>query len=92
MGLVARSDAAWEWLRANVTAKFVKTALQEIVAGRVDRFEVTGLRALNFILHGSLGGGGSSSLLTDAQGKTHGQALLRVVVDVPDEVLGGLDA
>lgn len=92
VGLVARSGAAWEWMRANVTAESVKEALQGIVAGRVERHEVGGLRALNFILHDSLGGGGSSSLRTDAQGKTHAQALLRVVVDVPDEVLAGLDA
>ncbi len=55
--------------------------------GRVDRYEVANLRALNFILHDSLGGGGSASLLTDAQGKTHAQALLRSNVDVPDSVL-----
>jgi hypothetical protein len=48
------------------------------------------LRALNFILHDSLGGGGTASLLTDAQGKTHAQALLRLEIDVPDEVVASL--
>ena len=44
------------------------------------------LSALNFILHDSLGGGGTESLKTDAQGKTHGQGLLEMEVEVPDEL------
>jgi hypothetical protein len=50
----------------------------------VERFEVPNLRALNFILHDSLGGGGTESLKTDAQGKTHGQGLLALEIEVPD--------
>ncbi|MEW6335826.1 MAG: AtuA-related protein [Acidobacteriota bacterium] len=92
IGLVARSEPAWTWLLANVTGDFVKETFGEIAAGRVDRYEVAGLRALNFVLHDSLGGGGASSLLTDAQGKTHAQALLRVMVEVPEDVVAGLDA
>jgi len=87
VGLIARSDAAWDWMREHVTAEWVKAVTSGFVRGAVDRHEVANLRALNFILHDSLGGGGSSSLLTDAQGKTHAQALLRVVVDVPASVL-----
>ncbi len=90
VGLVARSPGAWTWLRATVTAEFVRTALAGFVEGEVERFEVPGIMALNFILHDSLGGGGSASLLTDAQGKTHAQALLRCPVDVPDEVLSSV--
>ena len=44
------------------------------------------LWALNFILGDSLGGGGSESLLNDAQGKTHGQALLLMEVDLPENL------
>ena len=56
-------------------------------APMVRRGELPNLRALNFLLEDSLGGGGSASILTDAQGKTHGLALLRLELDVPDEVL-----
>jgi hypothetical protein len=56
-----------------------------IVRGAVDRYDLPNLRGLNFILHDSLGGGGSASLKTDAQGKTHGMALLRMIVEVPDD-------
>jgi hypothetical protein len=86
-GLIARSDAAYAWMRAHLTAAWVKKVAGELVRGEVRRYEVDNLRALNFILNDSLGGGGSASLLTDAQGKTHAQALLRVVVEVPAEVL-----
>ena len=58
-----------------------------INAGSVRRYEADNMRLLNFLLSDSLGGGGSASLLTDAQGKTHGLALLRLELDVPDEVL-----
>lgn len=87
VGLVARSDAAYAWMRENLTPAWVKAVAGELVRGAVDRYEVPNLRALNFILHDSLGGGGSASLLTDAQGKTHAQGLLRVAVEVPVAVL-----
>jgi hypothetical protein len=58
----------------------------------VQRFEADNLRALNFLLTDSLGGGGSASLRTDAQGKTHGLALLRMELDVPEEVLAASQA
>ena len=90
VGLVARNEAAYAWLRENLTAAVVGGLLAGIAAGRVERFEVPGILALNFILHDSLGGGGTASLLTDAQGKTHAQALLRCKVEVPDALLAGL--
>ena len=90
VGLIARSDAAWAWMVEHLTADWVAERCRGFVKGQVERHEATNLRALNFILHDSLGGGGSASLLTDAQGKTHAQALLRSVVEVPDEILEGL--
>ena len=87
VGLVARSPAAWEWLRTNLTAERVAAMLAGVARGRVERYELPNLAALNFILHDSLGGGGTASLLTDAQGKTHAQALLRMEIEVPSAVL-----
>ena len=87
IGLIARDEAAYLWLREDMTPDRVKAMLPEIARGEVERHEVPNLLALNFILHGSLGGGGTASLLTDAQGKTHAQALLRSLVDVPDDLL-----
>jgi len=87
VGLVGRTPALYEWMRASITADWVARTLSGIVKGPVERYEIPGIRALNFILHDSLGGGGTASLLTDAQGKTHAQALLRCVVEVPDELL-----
>jgi hypothetical protein len=54
----------------------------------VQRFELPNLFALNFLLHGALGGGGTLSLKTDAQGKVFSTALLRLELDVArDEAL-----
>lgn len=87
VGLIARSPALYEVIRKQVTAERVREHFRDICRGEVERFEVPNLRALNFILHDSLGGGGTESLKTDAQGKTHGQGLLQMEIDVPEELL-----
>jgi hypothetical protein len=90
VGVIARTPAVFAWLRENLTPELVKQLLGGIVKGQVERFEVPNLLAFNFILHDSLVGGGTASLLSDAQGKTHAQALLRCTVEVPDELLKGV--
>lgn len=84
VGLIAGSQELYEVIREQVTAARVREHFRDIFRGEVERFEVPNLRALNFILHDSLGGGGTESLKTDAQGKTHGQGLLQMEVDVPE--------
>ena len=88
VGLIARDAAVYRWLCENLTAERVKVMLPELAVGAVERYEVPNLLALNFMLHGSLGGGGTASLLSDAQGKTHAQAMLRCIVEVPEDLLG----
>jgi len=85
IGLIAKSPEAYEIIRTVVTSAAVKDHFGSIVRGEVDRYEIPNLLALNFILHDSLGGGGSQSLKNDAQGKTHGQGLLLMSVEVPDD-------
>jgi len=87
IGLIADRPALYETIRGQVTEARVKEHFAGICRGRVERFEVPNLSALNFILHDSLGGGGTESLLTDAQGKTHAQGLLMMEVEVPDDLL-----
>ena len=74
-----------------MTPERVKEHFREVCRGAVERFEVPNLLALNFILHDSLGGGGTESLKTDAQGKTHAQGLLQMEVEVPDELVPGAE-
>jgi hypothetical protein len=88
VGVLARSGAAYEFLKKELTAERVQKHMRAINLGGVKRYEADNLRLLNFILQDSLGGGGSASLKTDAQGKTHGLAVLRLELDVPGEVLG----
>ena len=83
VGLIFYSYDIYEWAKIYITEKRVKDHFKNIVKGNVKRYEMDNLNALNFILENSLGGGGSESLLNDAQGKTHGQALLLLEVDLP---------
>jgi len=87
VGVMAHSAAAYGFLKSSLTPAVVRAAMAGINRGAVKRYEADGLRVLNFLLSDSLGGGGSASLRTDAQGKTHGLALLRMELDVPQDVL-----
>ncbi|HWS55010.1 MAG TPA: hypothetical protein VN228_12815 [Pyrinomonadaceae bacterium] len=85
VGLIALREEFYPVLAREVTAERVKGHFRGIVRGGVERFELPNLGALNFLLHESLGGGGTLSLMTDAQGKTFSTALLRMEIEVPDE-------
>lgn len=87
VGIIARSDAIYDFLVKELTADKVKGHFKDICRGEVERYEIPKLKALNFILHDSLGGGGTESLKTDAQGKTHGQGLLTMEIEVPDDLI-----
>lgn len=87
IGVLARTDAAYAFLKEHLTCEVVAAHMAGINTGTVRRYEADNLRLLNFLLSDSLGGGGSASLLTDAQGKTHGLALLRLEMDIPHEVI-----
>jgi len=86
VGIIAYTEAGFRLLQRELTTARVKHHFSSICKGGVDRFEVPNLKAINFILHDSLGGGGSESVKTDAQGKTHGQALLRMELDLPGDL------
>jgi len=85
VGIIALKEEYYPLLVREVTAESVKQHFGEMVKGDVERFELPNLSALNFLLHGSLGGGGTLSLMTDAQGKTFSTALLRMYIEVSDE-------
>ena len=85
VGLIALKDEYYPLLVREVTANAVKQHFGEMVKGGVERFELPNLKALNFLLHESLGGGGTRSLMTDAQGKTFSTALLRMYIDVSED-------
>ena len=85
VGVIAYDSVGFELLVEQLTSERVKEHFGNIVLGEVERFELPNLMALNFLLHDSLGGSGSASLKTDAQGKTHAMALLRIEVEVPED-------
>jgi hypothetical protein len=85
VGVIALRDEYYPLIVREVTAEKVEKHFGDMVKGGVERFELRNLGALNFLLHGSLGGGGTLSLMTDAQGKTLSTALLRMFIDVDDD-------
>jgi hypothetical protein len=85
VGLIALRPEFYPVLVEKVTAEAVKRHFEGVCRGGVERFELPNLGALNFLLHESLGGGGTVSLKTDAQGKTYSSALLRMEIEVDDE-------
>jgi hypothetical protein len=86
VGVIARRPEFYDFMRGHLTAERVREHFGELVKGEVERFELPNLHALNFLLHEALGGGGTVSLMTDAQGKTFSTALLRMVVELPAEL------
>ena len=85
VGVVAYQPEGYEVIKTQLTPERVKQHFKDICRGDVVRYEAPNLMALNFILHDSLGGGGSESLKTDAQGKTHGLGILYMEVEVPED-------
>jgi len=88
VGLIAGTPELYEVIREQVTADRVKEHFREVCRGPVQRYELPNILALNFILHDSLGGGGTESLKNDAQGKTHAQGLLQMEIDLPEGLVG----
>ena len=87
IGLIAFEPRHYPLLAREVTADRVKQHFGYLCQGDVERFELPNLGALNFLLHRSLGGGGTVSLRIDAQGKTYGAALLRMEIEVDEKEL-----
>jgi hypothetical protein len=85
VGVIAMRTDWYPLLARELTRERVARHFRGMITGEVERYELPNLDALNFLLHGALGGGGTLSLKTDAQGKVFSTALLRMVLDVPDE-------
>jgi hypothetical protein len=86
VGVIARRPEFYPVIERQVTAARVAAHFRGMITGDVVRYELPNLGALNFLLHGALGGGGTLSLKTDAQGKVYSTALLRMEIDVPGDL------
>ena len=85
VGVIALQPEWYALLDRELTRERVAEHFRGVIAGGVDRFALPNLGAINFLLHGALDGGGTLSLKTDAQGKVFSTAMLRMVLDVPDD-------
>ncbi|MBK8982388.1 MAG: hypothetical protein IPM38_08750 [Ignavibacteria bacterium] len=81
IGLIAYNKEDYELIKREVTAEKVKTFFDGICKGEVIRYELPNINALNFLLNNTLGGGGTVSLMLDAQGKTLASALLKMEIE-----------
>jgi hypothetical protein len=86
VGVIALRPEWFPVLQLFLTRERVAAHFAGAITGGVERFELPNLGAVNFLLHGALGGGGTLSLKVDAQGKVFSTALLRMVLDVPDDI------
>ncbi len=77
----------YDVVRREVTIERVRAHFGELVEGEIERYEAPNVLAVKFVMHGALGGGGPRSLRSDNLGKTLGGGLLRLRIDVPDDVL-----
>lgn len=90
IGVIARKAEYLPWIRAALTEQTVASYMQHVLdaeKGRVIRYELPSLNALNFMLENALGGGGVASLRIDPQGKAFAQQLLDMPVKVPANLL-----
>lgn len=90
VGVIAYDPAHFDLLREQLTPEAVKAHFGDMVRGDVERFELPNLHALNFLLHGALDGGGTVSLMNDAQGKVFSTAILRMELEVPEAVAAAM--
>jgi hypothetical protein len=88
VGVIFNSLKVYNWSKKYLSTTIVKDFFCDVTKGNVIRYELDNLLSLNFILEDSLGGGGSDSLFNDAQGKTYGQAILLMEIDLPNELKG----
>jgi hypothetical protein len=85
VGIIAAKPEWYDLIDRVLTRERVAEHFRGVISGKVERYELPNLKALNFLLHGALDGGGTLSLKTDAQGKVFSTALLRMKIDVPDD-------
>lgn len=82
VGVIAFDDKGFEIIKKHLTTERVKKHFEGICFGKVERYEMPNIRAINFLLHNTLGGGGTVSLKHDAQGKILASAMLRMELDI----------
>jgi len=86
VGIIALKPEYFPILTEQLTIDKVKAHFDSMVKGKVERFDMPNIGAINFLLHNALGGGGTLTLKHDAQGKTYSTAFLRMEIEVEDDL------
>lgn len=80
IALIAYHQRDYDWLKKEVTARRVQEYFGQMVRGKVVRYELENINALNFVLYGALGGGVTRSLVIDSHGKSLSSYLLNMEI------------
>lgn len=83
VSVIPYNHADWELIREQVTVDLFRRTYKELVTGEILRYELPGTRALNFVMHGALGGGVSTSLRVDGHGKSFQSLILEALIHAP---------
>jgi hypothetical protein len=87
IGIIARTPEIYKFIKEKITEREIRVMFRAFCKGEVKRYELDNIHALNFLLEKSLDGGGTKSLMIDAQGKTFASAFLSQKVEVPEILL-----
>jgi hypothetical protein len=86
IGVIPYNEDHFEILKEQLTIEKVKAAFDGLVTGEITRYEFPGIKALNFVMKNALSGGVSKSLNLDAHGKSWGNLMLSIEIEVPDGI------
>jgi hypothetical protein len=92
IGVIALSPELYPEIVRELTAERVGEFFRSLAKGKVTRYRLDNLGALNFTMQQALGGGGTLSLQLDNQGKTASQGLLTMEIEVAASLLEGAAA
>jgi hypothetical protein len=84
ISVIAYEPELYPHIKQRLTAEIFKAHYDGVVTGKVTRYEVDGLHALNFVAEGALGGGVSRSLCLDNYGKSLSARALAFELEIPD--------
>jgi len=82
ISVIAYDEKDYQKLKEEVTVEKVKKQFKHIVKGKITRYEIESLGALNFVMENALGGGVTRSLSIDPHGKSLSSLLLEIEIDI----------
>jgi len=87
IGIMAKTKGIYDFLLKTITPEVVKTHFKGMIKGGVEIYPMPNIESLEIILRRALGGGATCTLRFDQTGKSMGQILLRMEVEVDQKLI-----